>query len=280
MRALGLLVAALGLAASAAAQQAISGSASSPTYFVAASNFGSGEEADTAFYKLQPSQGAGVVVEPDAASSTYRMRGGFPAALTSPTLGTMLLTGARPFYLKPVDNPTLTLHGTQLWLGNTPTVNVGGATGPAGVILRSVDQIVVNLPPLTVPGLQNVTVTNSTGASVLVEGVGVLPMMEKREPLNGADPNELRIRTLPGDVVLLALGGSTVPGIQVLDFDYLLLLNPNDVYVTTAFFVTDPEGLTRIPLPPYPSGFLYTQSLVITADPSYTPGSWTNAVAL
>lgn len=278
MKPLAITAVMLGLVASAGAQHTSGNAASSASYFLSAAEFGSAEDADTLLYRLRGTQGSGVVAEPDAGSTTYRMRGAFLGALTSPVLGSPWLTGVRPFWIKPSGNGNLTVHGTELWLGSPPTVTIGGA--PAGVVTRTVDHMVVTPPTLTVPGFQPVQFTNSAGTSVLPEGVGVLPMMEKREPLNGADPNYIRVHALPFDIVLLVLAESTSPGIQVLDFNYQLLLNPATVVFTNAFFVTDAEGKTTIPIPPFPSGLLFVQSLAITSDPSYYPGMWTNPLAL
>ena len=95
------------LAAFGVAQQQISGSASSQTYFLAATEFGSGGEADTLLYKLQPSQGTGLVVEPQSQSANYVMVGGFPAALTAPVTGRLWMSGVRPFFVPQVGNPLL-----------------------------------------------------------------------------------------------------------------------------------------------------------------------------
>ena len=150
----------------------------------------------------------------------------------------------------------------------------------ATTVVRTVSQMIVTVPNQPVPGFQPVVFSNSAGTTELPEGVGVLPMIEKREPLNGVDPNYIRIHTLPNDIVLLVLGGALGPGLQILDFGYQLLLDPGQVIFTDAFFVADPDGKTTIPIPPFPSGLVFVQALSITADPSYTPGSWTNPVAL
>ena len=278
MRAFPAFVALLLLAALGTAQHQAGHAASSTTYFMAAVEFGSAEDAGTLLYRLRGSQGSGVVVEPDAASPTYRIRGGFYGASTAPVLGQPWLTGAQPFFLKRTGNGTLTLRGTELWLGPTPTVTIGGQ--PALVIARTVDQMQVSVPIQPVPGFQPVTFSNIAGASTMNEGVGVLPMIEKREPLNGADPNYIRIHTLPFDFVLLALGGAPGVGIQILDFYHQLLLDPGQVFFTNVFFIADPDGHLTIPIPPFPTGLVWVQGLAITADPSYTPGSWTNVVAL
>jgi hypothetical protein len=278
MHALLTVSAALLLGAIGTAQHKAGNAASSATYFMAAVDFGSAEDANTLLYRLQGEQGGGVVAEPDAGSATYRMRGAFYGALTSPVLGQPWLTGARPFFLKPTGNGNLTLHGTELWLGPTPTITIGGQ--PASTVIRTVSSMVVTTPNQPVPGFQPVTFSNTAGTTTLPEGVGVLPMIEKREPLDGVDPNYIRIHTLPNDIVLIVLAETLGPGIQILDFQYQLLLDPNTVIFTDAFFVSDPDGKTTIRIPPFPSGLLQVQALSITADPSYTPGSWTNAVAL
>ena len=278
MRALLTTAALLLLAATGSAQHQSGNAASSSTYFITAIDLGSSEDADTTLFRLRGSQGGGVVTEPDAASPTYRIRGGFYGALTAPVLSQPWLTGSQTFFLKPTGNGQITLRGTELWLGPTPTVTIAGLTAP--VVARTVDQMVVTVPDQPVPGFQPVVFSNSAGTSILNEGVGVLPMIEKREPLNGTDPNYIRVHTLANDIVLLVLGQLQGPGIQILDFRYQLLLDPGFIVFTDAFFVADPDGKTTIPLPPYPSGLISVQALSITADPSYYPGSWTNVVAL
>jgi hypothetical protein len=278
MRALLPLTAALLLCATSAAQHASGNAQSSQNYFMAAVEFGSGEDADTALYRLRSSQGSGVVAEPHALGATYAMRGAFFGALTAPTLGQPWLTAARPYFLRRINNGQVTLHGTELWLGPTPTVTIGGQ--PASVVTRTVDRMVVTGPNQPVPGFQTVTISNTAGTSTLVEGVAVLPLLEKREPMNGVDPNYLRIHTLPNDIVLIVLANSPGPGIQVLDFRYQLLLDPNTVFFTDAFFVADPDGKSTIPLPPFPPGLIHVQILDVTADPDDFPGSFSNPLAL
>jgi len=278
MRALPTFAALVLLGAQGTAQHQAGNSASSATYFMAAVELGSGADADTLLYRLQGSQGSGVVVEPDSSSLTYRMRGGFYGALTSPVLGQPWLTGATPFFVKQLGNPNLTLHGTELWLGPTPVMTLGGQL--AGTILRTAHQMVVSVPDQPVPGYQPVVFTNTAGTTRLNEGIGVLPMIEKREPLNGTDPNYIRIHALQTDIVLLVLSGAPSLGIQLFDYRHYLLLDPNQVLFLDAFFVGDPSGKTTIPLPPYPSGLVWVQALAFTLDPGYAPASWTNAVAL
>ncbi|MFK7740229.1 MAG: hypothetical protein AB8H80_07885 [Planctomycetota bacterium] len=264
--------------ADAPAQHKEGGAASSQTYFMAATEFGSGGEAGTALYSLQGSQGSGVVAEPHAAAFTYGLRGAFFGAATAPVLGQPQLTAARPFFVTRINNGQLTLHGTELDLGNAPTIAIGGEL--ATTVSRTADEMVVTVPNQSVPGFQPVLFSNSAGSTLLAEGVGVLPMIQRREPFNGVDRNYLRIDTRPNDVVLLVLADSAGPGLQTLDFGYLLLLDPGTVFFSDAFFVADPEGRTFIDLPPFPPGLIFVQALDITADPDDFPGTWTNMVAL
>lgn len=265
-------------AAVGSAQHQAGHAASSQTYFMAAVELGSGEDAATALYELRSSQGSGVVVEPDAGSATYRMRGGYFGAATAPVLGQPWLTGAQPFHIDRTGNSTMILRGTELWLGPTPTVTIGGQVAP--VISRTSHQMLVAVPDQPVPGFQPVTFTNVAGTSTMNEGVGVLPMIEKREPLNGAHRNYIRITTRPTEVLLLVLGSAPGPATQILDFEYFLLLDEAQVFFADIFYIGDPEGRFTIPLPPYPSGLVWVQGLAVTPESGYTAGSWSNAVAL
>ncbi|MFT4844065.1 MAG: hypothetical protein ACJA0V_004490 [Planctomycetota bacterium] len=272
------ITASLLLSALGTAQHANGNAAASTTYFMAAVELGSAEDADTALYRLRSSLGSGVVAEPHAESATYKTRGAFFGALTSPVLGQPWLTASQPYFVRRSNNGLQMLLGTELWLGAAPTITIGGQ--PASIITRTVDNMVVTMPNQPVPGFQSVTFSNNVGTTTIAEGVGVLPMIERREPFNDSDPNYLRIHTLPNDVVLLALGAAFGPGIQILDFHYELLLDPGQVVFTDTFLVTDATGQTTIPLPPFPPGLLFVQALNITADPDDFPGSWTNALAL
>ena len=244
-----LLLGAAGVAQSAGAVSS-SGPASSQSYFLSAVEFGSGGEADTSFYKIRSSVGSGVVVEPDASSANYRIRGGFFGAFTAPMLGTPWITGASPMFVKPSGNPTLTLTGTELWLGNSPIVSIGGAN--ASVLLRTASQMQVTVPAQPVPGYQPVTFTNSAGTTKLDSGIGVLPMIDTREPLNGWDPNVLRFHASQGDFVIFGLASSLFPaGIQIADWKYRLLLDPNEIVLTDSYFVGDADGKLSLTIPAF-----------------------------
>lgn len=279
-----ILMASLLLGASGVAQAAGTGSStgasSSATYFISAVEFSSGGEADSLFYKVRSAVGSGVVTEPDASSTTYRIRGGFFGAFTAPMLGTPWITGASPMFVKPSGSQTLTLHGTELWTGTGPIVTVGGAA--ASVVSRTASQAQVTVPPQPIPGYQPVTFTTSAGQTKLDSGVGVMPMVETREPLNGWDPNFLRFHVSAGDFVILGLATSLFPaGITIADWKYKLLLDPNEIVLTDSYFVGDPEGKLTLTIPPFfASGQVHVQALVLTNDPTYAPASFTNVQSL
>lgn len=270
---LGLLLGAHG-----AAQNQGTNSAASANYFVASIEFGSAEDTNTAIFRLQGSQGSGVVNEPDASSATYRMRGGFYGALTSPVLGQPWLTGTAPYYVQPRTAQNVVLHGTELQLGSSPLVTVGGQ--PVTNVVRTVDQMTVNIPAQQVPGPKSVAFTNNVGSTTLVDGLVVLPVVEKREPLNGFDPNFVRFRAQAGDFLVLVVGLAPVAGLAVLDFHHQLLIDPNQVTLTDLLFVGNADGTITIPLFGFPTGIAHVQVLALTTDPAYAPGMWSNMVVL
>ena len=266
------------LGAVGAAQQQISGSASSQTYFLVAAEWANGEETNTLLYNLRPSQGNGLVVEPISQSSNYVILGGFAAMLSDPVIGRPWITGVAPFYVPQFGNPQLLLHGTEMWLGGTPTVTIGGQSTSVGA--RTADTIMVTMPNQPVPGLQPVEITNNLGTTTLNEGVGVLPMLELREPMNGTDPNRIRFHGTSGDLVVLGIGQTLAPTPWVWPgYGYSLQLDPSTVLLTLVY-LPDAEGRFDVPLPPFPSGLFHVQALVWTNNPGYAPGSWTNELPL
>ena len=266
------------LGAMSAAQQQISGSASSQTYFLVAADWSNGEETNTLLYNLRPSQGNGLVVEPISQSSTYLILGGFPAMLSAPIIGQPWITGVSPFYVPQFGQPQLVLHGTEMWLGGMPTVTIGGQN--ATVSGRTADTVMVTAPVQPVPGLQPVQITNNLGTTTLHEGVGVLPMLELREPMNGTDPNRIRFHGSSGDLVVFGIGTNLAPTPWVWPgYGYSLQLDPSSVLLTLVY-LPDAEGRFDVPLPPFPSGWFRVQALVWTNNAGYAPGSWTNVLPL
>ena len=280
MRAL-LVLGALVLCGSfAQAQGSQNVAASSASYFMSAQTFGSGGEADTLFYKTRSALGDGLVVEPDSSSATYRVRGGFFGAFTAPMLGQPWLTSSVPLYVRPKGADPVSLRGTELWLGTPPVVTVGGVSAPVGA--RTVSQVQITVPDQPAPGYQPVVFTNSAGTTRLEQGLGVLPIAEVREPLNGFDANALRFRTLPGDFVILALATSLFPtGISIADWNFKLLLDPNTIVLTDSYFVGAADGTLTLPIPPFfQSGQAFVQGLELSVDPSLAPAAFTNVLAL
>ena len=109
-----------------------------------------------------------------------------------------------------------------------------------------------------------------------------MPMVETREPLNGWDPNSLRFHVSQGDFVILGLATSLFPaGIQIADWNYRLLLDPNEIVLTDSYFVGDAEGKLNLNIPAFfASGQVHLQALVLTNDPTYAPASFTNVLSL
>ena len=281
MRTLLLLLASVaGAAASAVAQDRAGVAYSSPTYFLTAIDLGSGEEADSPAHKLRPVLGTGVVAEPDSASATYFLRGGFPAMLSSATLGAPMLAGVDPFFVGQVGSPSAVVAGYDLLPGGTPTVTIGGQ--PATVTQWTTDHVTVDVPDQSVPGFQPVTLTNGVGIAQLERGVAVLPLLFNREPLNLATPVHSTLVATQGDVALLALSFGRLPGpVPALGARYGLLLDPNLLITTALITVTEADGTFVLQAPPLPVvGQLYYQALVITTNPTYAPWSWTNDVTL
>ena len=150
------------------------------------------------------------------------------------------------------------------------------------VVSRAVDEITATASLQLKPGYQPVTLTTGAGSSRLDAGVGVLPMIDTPEPLNGWDPNALRFHVSQGDFLIFGLASRVLPvGIQIEDWNHSLLLDPNDIVLTDSFFVGDPEGKLTLTIPPFfASGQVHCQALVITNDPTYAPASFTNVLSL
>lgn len=281
MRALLLLLASVaGAAASAVAQDRAGVAYSSPSYFLTAIDLGSGEEADSAAHKLRQVLGTGVVAEPFSGSATYFLRGGFPAMLTSATMGAPMLAGMTPFFVGQVGSPSAVAAGFDLLPGGLPTITIGGQ--PATVTQWTTDHVTVDVPDQPVPGFQPVTLTNGVGTARLERGVAVLPLLFNREPLNVATPLHSTLVATQGDIALLVLSFGRLPApVPVLDARYGLMLDPSLLITTAMITVTEADGTFVLQAPPLPIvGQLYYQALVITTNPTYAPWSWTNDVTL
>jgi IPT/TIG domain len=264
------------LCAAVAAQ----GAAGSQNYFMSSVEFAAGNEGTSSLYQAQSISPSSLSIEPGASSAACVSSGGFLGALQVPLVGVPWVTGVTPRFVKPSGSPTILLHGSQLAAGSQPVVEIGGAV--ATVVSRAGDQLSATAPPLPVPGYQSVSLTTSTGSSRLESGIGVLPMIDTPEPLNGWDPNALRFHVSQGDFLIFGLASRLSPvGIQFEDWKHLLLLDPADIVLTDSYFVADPEGKLTLTIPPFfASGQVHCQALVITNEPSYAPASFTNVLSL
>jgi hypothetical protein len=272
------LILVLGFASGAAAQ-----AASSATYFLPGAELGSGGVCTSTTFRLEASFGSGVVAARADGTST-RLLGGFNAAIEAPALGRPWLTGVRPLHGPLLGSSArFTVHGTELDLGTTTNVTIGGRA--ATVLSRAQDHVVVTLPAQSAPGWQPVTATNSGGTAVLPKGVGVLPMVEKPHAIEIGRPFRVTYRGTPGDIVFLAVASAKFPfTISVPPYHHGLELNIGALLgpVVGPFPVTNPSGEFHLDFP----GFsfvrpIYVQMLGLpTANPGYAPGSFTNVIGL
>lgn len=262
------------------AQSQFSGAASGTNYFASSIEFGSGEDANTLLYRVRPTLGTGVVAQPDCQSATYVLQGGFSAMWRAPIPAAPWLTAVEPFFVGQFGGTPLVLRGSEMFLGSNPAVTIGGNAAAVGP--RTVSTIQATLPAQPVPGFQPVVVTNNLGATVLNQGIGVLPLLELREPLNERTPMEIRYQGSQNDLMILALGFGITPSPFVLPgYGYSLQLEPAGIIFSSFYFVGSPDGQLKLKGPPIPfPGVFHVQALVLTNNPGYTPGSWTNAILL
>ena len=264
------------------AQERVSVAASSSTYFLSVIEFGDGGEMNSPLYVMNASLGSGVVAEPGSSSSNHVVSGGFPAMAAAALSGSPIVTGVEPLFVPQRGAQTAVLRGADLLSSGATNVVIGGQL--AAVQSRTTSEIRVTLPQLSEPGFQPVTLVNPVlGTTQVQTDVGVLPMLYNREPLNPATPISLRFRGTAGDFMLLTLGfgAGAVPLPVLPEYGYGLLLDPGMIGGSAFLGVGDPSGELRIPGPALPvSGILYVQALVLSSNPGYAPGSWTNVVRL
>jgi len=281
MRALTVLATTL-LGSIAAAQEVTSVSSSSPSWFLSVVELGDGGEMNSPNFVLRASLGSGVVADPGSASTNNVFAGGFPAMTNAALSGSPIVTGVEPFFVPQRGAKTAVLHGADLTSAGATNVVIGGQL--AAVQSRTNSEIRVTLPDLLVPGFQPVTLVNPVlGTTQVQTDVGVLPMLYNREPLNPATPIALRFRGTAGDFMMLTMGFASVstPMPVLPEYGYGLLLDPGQIGSSVFLGVTDPSGEVQIPGPALPAtGTLYVQALVLSSNPGYAPGSWTNVVRL
>lgn len=269
-------LASLLLCAVAAAQ----GASGSQSYFLSSVDFGIGNEGVSSTYQAQVISPQSLSIESGAVSNAYASGGGLLGSLQVSFVGLPWVTGVSPRFIKPSGNQNIFLHGSQLSAGAQPSVEVGGLA--ATVVARSGDQLEASVPAQSVPGYKSVALTTTSGSSRIEAGIGVLPMIDTPEVLNGWDANALRFHVSQGDFLIFGLASQlSSVGIQFEGWNYRLMLDPNDIVLTDSYFVADPEGKLTLTIPPFfASGVVHCQALVITNEPSYAPASFTNVLSL
>ncbi len=246
--------------------------AASKTVFLAGHERASGGSSQSTTYRVQCSTGAGAVIG-RASSTSFVVDGGFGAGLEAPVTGRPWLTGLREIFATPVGSAMVSLYGTELDLGPSPVLTLGGQTTTAGS--RERHRITTTLPPQPVPGWRTASLANPLGQSSLVDGIGILPMVFT-EP-SAVAPNmdlQLVFKGTQGDSVVFAIGLGQAAPTPMGGFRYGLALNPLIFFV---FPILDPSGEFRLAIPSSPwMGPLFAQALFTSTNPGYAPGSFSN----
>jgi len=277
---------AAGLAAATAiwflASTATTQPSSSTTYFLPATERAPGGQCSSTTYRLEAVIGAGVVAR-QAFSSNFKILGGFNTASDTPIAGQPWMTCATPMYGPILGGTTHTLHGHELALGPATNITIGGKS--ATVLSRAPGQVKVTLPAQTAPGWQPVTATNSGGTAHLSpRGVGILPMVEKAWAIEINQPFRITYRGTQGDIFFIAVAGAMIPGpAPIPPYHHGLELNFGALLgFLGPLQVTDPSGEFHLDIKGIPFVRpIYLQILGLpTANPGYSPGSFTNTIAL
>ena len=247
--------------------------ASSKTFFLPANEHGAGGQASSTRFRLSGSFDSGAIAQ-RAASRSFVLNGGFVASHDVRVSGRPWLTGVRPLYAPLKGGTTLTLYGTELHLGLTATLKIGAQV--AAVTTRTRDQVQATLPLQPEPGWQAVELNAGGVTTTLPRGLGVLPMLDLDRPRRNGRPFEVSYRGKTGDLVVWLVGAARGPKIVLPGYGHGFELNLAAFHVLTGTIVSDPSGVQRLALPGVNSGPLYFQSLVISRDAGYAPGSFTN----
>jgi hypothetical protein len=265
------LLSALALSAALAAQ-----SASDPVRFLVAADPGSGGTTQSATHRLTGSFSTGVPAA-RALSAGFVLLGGFPAAVDAPPTGRPWLTGVLPQFATLRGGAALALHGTELNLGAPPALTIGGR--PAVLLARSNDRLTTTLPEQPEPGWRAVEASSSLGTTTLPRGIGVLPMLDFPDaPAPGAG-SLLELRARQGDTVAFLAALGRFPTLPLPPFHHGLQLDLGTLFVLPPFPVTDPQGRLTLATPAnHGPARIFVQAVVLSTDPGYVPGSFTNVV--
>ena len=238
-----------------------------------------GRRTNSSTYVLDSAVGVGATAR-RATSRSYVLQGGFSSTLDVPGTGKPWLTAVQPRFITLLGKPTVRLKGTELHLGSSPTVRVGGIV--TAVVTRTPHELTTTLPVLRQPGWLPVEVQNSLGNTVLPRGIGVLPLLDvDPAPTSGKD-FDLVFRGAKGDIVIWAMGiGQNTP-VVLPGAHFGFALKPTLFFVYPGFAITGNDGVLRIPsqAAPYPVGMIYVQALFVSTHPGYAPGSFSNVIIL
>jgi hypothetical protein len=169
------------------------------------------------------------------------------------------------------------LHGTEMNFGTPPVLTIGGQTAP--LLVRSNDKLTTTLPIQTAPGWRPIVASNSLGTTTLPRGVGVLPMLDFPDAPAPALPSRLEVRGRQGDALVLLAALGAIPPLPFRPFGHGLQLDLVTLLLLPPFVITDPQGVFSIQTPAGTPVKVFLQALVLTSDPGYAPGSFTNVVS-
>ncbi len=244
------------------------------------SEMSSGRTTQSTTYLLDGAVGVGVTGR-RTTSTRYVLEGGFSSTLNVPASGKPWLTSVEPRMVTMRGRATLTLRGTELDLGGSPTVRIGGVIAP--VVTRSADALTTTLPVQPEPGWLPVTIENNLGKTVLPRGVAVLPLVEP-DPAPASNKDfALVFRGTKGDRLLWAMGISQSPSpLIVTGLHFGFALGPPPFIIYAGYGITGNDGVLKLPIKgqTYPIGLIYIQGLFLSNNPGYSPGAFSNVLRL
>ncbi|MCA8957240.1 MAG: hypothetical protein KDC87_14285 [Planctomycetes bacterium] len=247
----------------------------SENVFLAGQDRATGGAAQSASFRAHVVVSTGMTLG-TAASSSFKLEGGLAATFDAPVVGRPWLVGARPVRVLPVGGPTLELFGTELDLGASPSLSIGGQV--ASITGRAHHRLMATCPAQPTPGWVDARFASSAGATDLGQACGVLPMLTTETTPAPDEPFTLVFQGTPNDTAILALGIGTGPPIRLGAIRYGLALNPA-VLVILAALPIPATGEFRLPVPAAAwVGPLYAQALFANSGSPYAPGSFSNVL--
>lgn len=250
---------------------------SSNKHVVLQNELSDGRGSQSTRYVMHGSIGVGAMAR-RATSAVFVLEGGLTDSFTVPATGRPWLTAVRPAAATMRSQATITLHGTELDLGTTPTVRVGGEKAP--VVSRSRDALTAILPVQHSPGWKPVEITNNIGTTVLPRGIAVLPLIETRPAAADRVPFELVFRGSKGDQVMWAMGIAQGPPMSFTGVHFGFAIAPPTFIIYSGFTIKRDDGELRLPFQAtqYPTGLIYLQALFLSTNPGYAPGAFSNVL--